>query len=132
MDRSSTVSVEENDLMERYPVKCCCGRQLMSYVPKAKLTELGVLYMPASFVTYQRPQGVMQDCLRRWTESRYWCQKWDVNHSWLGPVLNLGPCHWMSQISQGCQGGGGGGAGTMDREDSIYMLVFFSCQSWGV
>ena len=35
-----------------------------SYVPK--LAEMGVLCMPASFVTYQRPQGLMQDCLRHW------------------------------------------------------------------
>ena len=72
-----------------------------------ELAELGVLCMPASFVTYQtrRPQGLMQDCLRHWAESQYWCQKWDVNHSWLGSVLNLGLCHWMSRISQGCQAG---------------------------
>ena len=74
-----------------------------SYVPK--LAELGVLCMPASFVKYQRPQGLMQDCLRHWAESQYWCQTWDVNRSWLGPVLNLGLCHWMSRISQGCQAG---------------------------
>ena len=69
------------------------------YVPR--LAELGVLCMPAFFVTYQGPQGLMQDCLRYWAESQYWCQKWDVNHSWLGPVLNLDsvigclefPCH---------------------------------------
>ena len=40
-----------------------------SYVPK--LAELGVLCMPASFVTYQRPQGLMQDCFRHWAESQY-------------------------------------------------------------
>ena len=61
--------------------------------------------MPASFVTYKRPQGLMQDCLRHWAESQYWCQKWDLNHSWLGPVLNLRLCHWMSQISQSCLAG---------------------------
>ena len=79
------------------------GRSVVegSYVPK--LAELGVLCMPASFVTYQRPQRLMQVCLRHWAESQYWCQKWDLNHSWLGPVLNLGLCHWMSRISQGCQ-----------------------------
>ena len=42
-----------------------------SYVPK--LAELGVLCMPASFVTYQRPQGLMQGCLRHWAESQYLC-----------------------------------------------------------
>ena len=40
-----------------------------SYIPK--LAELGVLCMPASFVTYQRPQGLMQDCLWHWAESQY-------------------------------------------------------------
>ena len=97
-----------------------------SYVPK--LAELGVLCMPASFVTYQRPQGLMQGCLRRWAESQYWCQKWDVNHSWLGPVLNLGLLSLDVSNFPGLSGGGG----TMDgEEDSSYMLVF-SCQSWGV
>ena len=97
-----------------------------SYVPK--LAELGVLCMPASYVTYQRPQGLMQDCLRHWAESQYWCQKWDVNHSWLGPVLNLGLLSLDVSNFPGLSGGGG----TMDgEEDSSYMLVL-SCQSWGV
>ena len=60
-----------------------------SYVPK--LAELGVLCMPASFVTYQRPQGLMQDCLRHWAESQYWCQKWDhllrPHHKKYRPVI---------------------------------------------
>ena len=41
-----------------------------SYVPE--LAELGVLCMPASFVTYQRPQGLMQDCLGHWAKSQYY------------------------------------------------------------
>ena len=48
------------------------GRSVVegSHVPK--LAELGVFCMPASFVTYQRPQGWMQDCLRLWAESQYY------------------------------------------------------------
>ena len=58
----------------------------------------------------------------------HWCQKWDVNHSWLGPVLNLGLLSLDVSNFPGLSGGGG----TMDgEEDSSYMLVF-SCQSWGV
>ena len=96
------------------------------YVPK--LADLCVLCMPASFVTYQRPQGLMQDCLRHWAESQYWCQKWDVNHSWFGPVLNLGLLSLDVSNFPGLSGGGGTMVG---EEDSSYMLVF-SCQSWGV
>ena len=96
------------------------------YVPK--LVELGVLCMPASFITYQMPQGLMQDCLLHWAESQYWCQKWDVNHSWLGPVLNLGLLSLDVSNFPGLSGRGG----AMDREEvSSYMFVF-SCQSWGV
>ena len=92
------------------------------YVPK--LAELGVLCMPASFVTYQRPQGLMQGCLRRWAESQYWCQKWDVNHSWLGPVLNLGLLSLDVSNFPGLSGGGG----TMDgEEDSSYLVSELGC-----
>ena len=47
------------------------GRSVVegNYVPK--LAELGVLCMPASFVTHQRPQGLVQDCLRHWAESQH-------------------------------------------------------------
>ena len=39
-----------------------------SYVPKR--AKLGVPCMLASFVTYQRPQGLMQDCLEQWAKSQ--------------------------------------------------------------
>ena len=56
-----------------------------SYVPK--LAELGVLCMPASFVTYQRPQGLMQDCLRHWAESQYsWTERRTVATCWFSRV----------------------------------------------
>ena len=47
------------------------GRSVVEGSYVLKLAELGVLCMRASFVTYQRPQGLMQDCLRHWAESQY-------------------------------------------------------------
>ena len=86
-----------------------------SYVPK--LAELGVLCMPVSFVTYQGPQGLMQDCFRHWGESQYWCQKCDVNHSWLGPVLNLDSVIGFLEFSSHCaETQAVSWGGTMDRE----------------
>ena len=44
----------------------CCGRQVCSEAS----SELGVLSMPASFVTYQGPQRLMQNCPRHWVKSQ--------------------------------------------------------------
>ena len=100
-----------------------------SYVPK--LAELGVLCMPASFVTYQRPQGLMQDCLRHWAESQYWCQKWDVNHSWLGPVLSLGLLSLDVSNFPGLSGGGGTERRTVATCWFSRVRVGVSNRRWG-
>ena len=91
-----------------------------SYAPK--LAELGVLYMPASFVTYQMPHGLMQDCLRPWGRITILVSEVGCEPLVVGPSAEtLDSVHWDVSNFPGLSGGGG----TMDRkEDSSYMLVF--------